>query len=126
MRIVITGATGFIGRALSKNLAEDHDVIALTRNMPKAKHILGDKIKTAIWNIERLDGWEKILNGCNVIINLAGANLAAGRWNKKFKENILLSRINSNAILLEGLKKIKYKPEAFVLSSGFLSHLIPG
>jgi NAD(P)-dependent dehydrogenase (short-subunit alcohol dehydrogenase family) len=45
MRVVITGATGFIGRALCKELHKDNEVIALSRNPDGARKAIGDRIK---------------------------------------------------------------------------------
>lgn len=115
MKIAVTGATGFIGTALCNELAKDHNVTALTRKPQKASF---DKPVDIIkWNPDSLDGWEKYLQGCDAIVNLAGTNVAAGRWTKKLKDSILNSRINSSKILLEAIKKTHTKPKTFIIAS---------
>ncbi|UCE99410.1 MAG: TIGR01777 family oxidoreductase [Planctomycetota bacterium] len=117
MKIVITGATGFIGRALCNKLAKEHNVIALTRRLEKASIIFQTPVDIIKWNPEVMDGWEKYLEGSDTVLNLAGANLAAGRWTKDLKAEIVNSRINSSGILLQAIKKTQAKPKTFIIAS---------
>ena len=117
MRIVVTGATGFIGRALCNELAKEHNVIALTRRPGKGAGLFERTVDVIKWNAERLDGWERHLEGADAIVNLAGSNLASGRWSEKFKGEILNSRVNSARTLLEAVKETEVKPRAFIIAS---------
>jgi len=56
MKIVITGTTGFIGRALCNKLAKEHNVIALTRRPEKASALLDKAVEIIKWNPNMLDG----------------------------------------------------------------------
>jgi len=117
MKIAVTGATGFIGRALCSELCKEHNVIALTRRPEKEADVFERKVDVIKWNAERMDGWEKSLEGTDAIVNLAGSNLASGRWSEKFKGDILSSRVNSARTLLEAVKKTKAKPRTFIIAS---------
>lgn len=113
MKIVIAGATGFIGKALCDSLVQQHQVIALTRNIEKAAVILPKEIEILAFN----ENWQKKIRGCDAIINLSGANIAQGQWTKKQKTKILNSRTNSTNILIESARKMEPKPKVMVLAS---------
>ncbi len=113
MKIVIAGATGFIGKALCDSLVVQHQVIALTRNIRKAAVILPKEMEILTWN----ENWRKKIQGCDAIINLSGASVAQGRWTKKLKSKILNSRINSTNALIESAKKLEPKPRVMILAS---------
>ena len=117
MKIVVTGATGFIGRALCNELAKEHNVIALTRRPEKASVLFGKPVDIVKWNPNALDGWEKSLDGSDAIVNLAGTNLASGRWTKKLKAEILNSRIKTSKALIQAVKHSKTKPKAILTAS---------
>ena len=117
MNVVVTGASGFIGRALCQKLIKEHNVIALTRRPEEASALLGKSVEIIKWNPNILDGWEKCLENSDAIINLAGANLALGRWTKKLKADILNSRINASRILIQAIKKSQVKTKVVVTAS---------
>jgi hypothetical protein len=115
MKLIVTGATGFIGTALCNELAKEHNVIALTRNPHKAS--FKRPVEILKWNPNALDGWENCLENSDAVVNLAGTNIASGRWTKKLKAKILNSRINSSKILLQAIKKTNQKPKTFIIAS---------
>ena len=117
MIIVITGATGFIGRALCNELAKEHNVIALTRRPEKASVLFKRPVDIIKWNPKGMDGWEKCLDGSDAIVNLAGTNLASGRWSKNFKAEILDSRIQASNVLIQAIESSKVKPKAIITAS---------
>ena len=117
MRIVVTGATGFIGRSLCNELAKEHDVIAFTRRPEKASVLFERPVDIVKWNPNALEGWEKSLDGSDAIVNLAGTNLASGRWSKSFKAKILDSRIQASRVLIQAIESSKAKPKAIITAS---------
>jgi uncharacterized protein len=84
MRVLISGASGLIGRALTGALAARGDEpVALVRRAPAQGEVQ--------WNpAEQLDP-EK-LAGCDAVVHLAGKNIA-GRWTEKFKQEVRDSRV---------------------------------
>jgi uncharacterized protein (TIGR01777 family) len=109
---VISGATGFIGRAISKFLSDKgYPVYGLSRNRDK-------KTGFVRWNPQKLDGWEDVMTKAGVIINLAGHSIGNSRWTKKTKNRILHSRIRSTNILIEALRKTNSRPDLFIQISG--------
>jgi uncharacterized protein (TIGR01777 family) len=110
-RIVLTGATGFIGSHLVRALAEcGEDVRVLTRS-PRAG--TNDIHYTPT---ERGD-WYRELDGADVVIHLAGERVVGGRWTESMRARILSSRIDSTACLVEAMTEAKRKPSVFVCAS---------
>jgi uncharacterized protein (TIGR01777 family) len=117
MKILVTGATGFIGQALCNELTKSFNVIALTRNQQKAKSIFGDSVEIVSWDGKRGGNWQNSIDGCDAIVNLAGANVASGKWTIKRKEDILHSRLDTIRMLAEAINKSEIKPKVFIQSS---------
>ncbi|WP_417915421.1 TIGR01777 family oxidoreductase [Candidatus Electronema sp. JM] len=109
MNILITGASGLIGRELSRTLAEHgHNIFALRR---KSWQI------PPYWDIER--GIIE-LGSCgppDAVINLAGENIAAGRWTAERKQRMLRSRIASTRLLTEFFAQAEQKPKVLISAS---------
>ncbi|MHC4155169.1 MAG: TIGR01777 family oxidoreductase [Planctomycetota bacterium] len=117
MRVIITGATGFIGTALCRELHKDHEIIALSRNTDKAKQALGTMAKVVRWNAKTPDGWERTLDGASAVVNLAGENIASGRWNKSKKSKILRSRLDATQAIVKAIKQTEHKPNLVIQGS---------
>jgi len=117
-RVLITGATGFIGRALAGELASGgYDVAALTRNVAKSAGIFGKGVQSVFWDGRTADGWASLADGAHAIINLAGDNLAEGRWTGAKKNRILKSRLDAGAAVVEAVRGARLKPEVVVQAS---------
>ncbi|MBW8041134.1 MAG: NAD-dependent epimerase/dehydratase family protein [Planctomycetes bacterium] len=85
-RILITGATGFIGTPLSRRLADaGFEVIALSRRPDKAKGLFDGNVRVVQWDAASDLGWADLADGAFAIVNLAGENVGTGRWTKKKK-----------------------------------------
>ena len=80
MRGLITGGTGLIGRALAADfVGHGHDVVVLSRDPQKAASLpIGARIER--WDALTANGWGSLVDGADVVINLAGENIAVGRW----------------------------------------------
>jgi len=122
MRVLITGGTGLIGRALSEELVKaNHEIILLTRN-PDPVQGLPAGVKAARWDGKTAQGWGGLADGAYAIINLAGENLAGKswfsiRWTKSRKESIILSRLNAGQAVVEAVKAARIKPQVVVQAS---------
>lgn len=117
MKVVITGATGFIGKALCSELVKEHRVITLTRRPEKACDVLDESVDVVQWDAKTLSDWVKHIEGSDVIVNLAGANVASERWTGKRKEEIVASRINATNALVNALRDSTVKPKAVIQAS---------
>lgn len=118
MKIIITGATGFIGRELCKRLCERKDqVTVFTRDIQIAKYKLPFIRKFVEWDYNSPGKWEKKISGADCVIHLAGANLFGHRWSKNYKDLILSSRKTSTQNLVKAINGAEKKPSVFICSS---------
>jgi len=107
MNILMTGATGFIGRHLLRRLQRDqHSIKLLSRNAARAGQMLG--VPAWDWDYATQEVPAEALQDCQVIIHLMGENLGEGRWTPDRKREIYESRIISTRKLVaaapEGLQ----------------------
>jgi len=117
-KIIITGATGLIGRKLSRKLIKRGDELTIfTQNLINAEKKLPGVKKFIRWNYNKPGEWKQELNGVDVVVHLAGANLGAKRWNKKYKKLAYESRILSTKNLVEAIAAVDKKPYTFICSS---------
>jgi len=86
MRILITGATGLIGKALVQRWQHQHQLICLSRDIVKAQRQSDPAVH---WtdNLASVD-----FNQLDIVVNLAGEPIAAKRWTVQQKERICQSR----------------------------------
>jgi uncharacterized protein (TIGR01777 family) len=123
MRILITGGSGFIGSALSANLAAGgHEVILLTRNPDKAGAGLPPGVRAARWDGRTAEGWGQLADGAGAIVNLAGESIAGanpivGRWTAARKQAIRESRVNAGRAVVEAIRAASQKPAVLVQAS---------
>jgi uncharacterized protein (TIGR01777 family) len=117
MRVIITGGTGLIGRALAQSLVTDgHEVIVLTRN-PNRSSGLPTAVKLVGWNGESANGWSQFADSADAIVNLAGEGIADGRWSEERKRSIYLSRVNAGKAVMEAIEAATIKPKVLIQSS---------
>ena len=117
MRVVITGATGFIGKALCEALHRDYEIIALSRDARRAATSVGDWAEVVEWDGRTTGSWLKHADGAFAIINLVGENVASGRWNESKKADILHSRLDSSRAVIDAIKQVKTKPTVVIQAS---------
>jgi uncharacterized protein (TIGR01777 family) len=117
MKVVITGATGFVGKVIvQKLLASGDEVIVLTRNVARAAMTLGSSCKYYQWNDTETLPPVEALEGADGVINLMGETIAE-RWTDEHKKQIYDSRIHGTRKLVEVIETLTVKPKAFVSTS---------
>ena len=115
MKVILSGGTGFIGRALTWRLADRKDqVILLTRNS-SAPGQAG--VKREVWDAQTVGPWAESLEGADAVINFAGEPIANKRWSAAQKERILNSRVQSTRAIIEAISKRGKKPAVLVNAS---------
>ena len=118
MKVVISGGTGLIGKALAEDLAgASHEVVILTRG-DVSRFTEGQGIRFQSWDGVSAGDWIKEINDADAVVNLAGENLSAGRWTKQQKQQIINSRVNAGRALTEAIQKTAKKPSVFIQASG--------
>lgn len=112
MNVLITGATGFLGRRASELLSQaGHTLLALSRDPGAAQQ--------RIPSLSRAFSWEargEALKSCEAVIHLAGETVA-GRWTEAKKRAIRDSRVLGTRDLVEALVKLDVRPKVFISAS---------
>lgn len=118
-KIIITGATGLIGKKLSDELHESgYHIIVFSRDGKRAKDILKKDYEYIDWDYRKPDKWSDKISESDAVIHLAGINLFAKRWNDEFKKEIITSRRDTTKSLADTIKISSIKPKVFVSASG--------
>lgn len=118
-RILITGGSGNLGRALSASLLKKgYEVCHLSRSEGK-----NPDIATFIWDVNACTIDERCIEGVDTIIHLAGAGIADSRWTDKRKVEIIKSRTDSIALIYALLKRLPHTIKTVISASasGFYS-----
>lgn len=99
MKILIAGASGFIGKELTRSLCQSHQITVLGRDLQRLTKIFTPPVQSIAWNdLAKLDA-----NQFDIIINLCGSNIGAKRWNATVKEELIKSRTVTNQQLIDWL-----------------------
>ena len=116
MKILITGATGLIGRELVKQCnADGISVHYFTTRKSKIEN--RSKYRGFYWNPIENDIDVAAFEGVSAIINLAGANIGK-RWTKSYKTEILESRTIPADLIFKTLQKLDHSISHFISASG--------
>lgn len=116
MKLVIAGATGFIGSTLVQQLWQDfHSLVLLSRNPAREKS--RNNVNHLLWQPGRGGDWEQSVDGADGVINLAGEPIAGKRWNARQKQKLRTSRIETTQALVGAIAKAKVKPKVFLSAS---------
>lgn len=113
MKILITGASGFIGGHLIAALSRQrHEVVRLT-------HGPADPADPRLfsWDINAGTLDERALQGVDAVIHLAGESIAGARWSEAQKQKIRDSRVLGTRLLLAKIAAQPTKPKAFLAAS---------
>ena len=99
MKIIVAGGTGFIGHALVEELArQGHEVVVLSR---RSGHASQSSVRFVEWDARSDGPWHAEVATADVVINLAGAPIADGRWTDARKRLLVESRVLSTRLLVD-------------------------
>ncbi len=125
MRVIILGGTGLAGRALAASYASDgNEVIVLARH-PSAHPSPHPSIHAVRWDGRSTIGWGQLVDGADVIVNLAGETIGGThlgqvffqRWNTEKKRRILESRTDAGRALMQAIEAAAHKPATLLQMS---------
>ncbi|MFY9571527.1 MAG: TIGR01777 family oxidoreductase [Blastocatellia bacterium] len=123
MRILVTGATGLIGRSLCASLsAQGHQVVALSRSPETARGLAAVEVHK--WEPQSGPPPLEAARCVEAVVHLAGEPIVARRWSENQKKRIKDSRVLTTRNLVEGLRAFNCAPAVLVSSSavGFYGH----
>jgi uncharacterized protein (TIGR01777 family) len=118
-RILVTGATGFVGRPLvAALLARGDQVVVLTRNPERAASL--GKVEAIQAEIETAGPWQDAIAGCDAVVHLAGESVGERRWSAIVKQAIRDSRVEGTARIVDAIAAApaERRPRVLVSSSG--------
>ena len=111
MRVVIAGASGFLGTHLTQHLrAHGHEVTALVRRSPQSEH-------ESQWDPAAGSVDVAVIGRANAVVNLAGASIAANPHSKKHADEVLESRVSTTSVLAGAIAAAE-RPPAFLAGNG--------
>lgn len=131
MKIVMTGATGFIGPPLCAELVGGgHQVTVLARDTARAQAALGKQVRSLAWEEKVGEGktsdtaapapaadWKQAVAEADAVINLAGASVAGQKWTPEYKAQILSSRVETTRKLVQAMRDSPRRPSVFLSAS---------
>lgn len=113
MKVLIAGASGFLGHALREELiAHRHLVHTLVRRSPQAPNEIE-------WHPEHADLDPDRLRGFGAVIGLSGAGIGDKRWNQAYRQTLVESRTGPTEVLAKAMAALPnaQRPETFINAS---------
>lgn len=111
MRVVIAGATGFLGTHLSEHLrVHGHEVTALVRSEPTSAH-------QSHWDPSTGCVDADLVARADAVVNLAGASLVGNPHSKKWADRVMESRVSTTGLLARTIATAE-RPPAFLAGNG--------
>lgn len=111
MRVLIAGASGFIGTALIERLAADgHDIVRLVRRRAQGPDEASWSPAAGIIDFS-------VMDRIDAVVNLSGASLARLPWTKSYRGEIVDSRVTATRTLADAMRKARRPPQVFLSAS---------
>jgi NAD dependent epimerase/dehydratase family enzyme/ligand-binding SRPBCC domain-containing protein len=108
MRVLLTGATGLIGRALIKRLYLDgHEIVVLSRNPEHAREACVFPVQAYAWNATLEIPPLEAFAGVDAVVHLAGESIGEHRWTAEQKKKLYDSRILGTRNLIQAMQQVK-------------------
>ena len=117
-RVIVTGATGLIGKEVCKELiARGYEVVVFSRNAESARANVPGAAEYVAWTPSESGPWAAHLDGAWGVISLAGASIGGRRWNEEYKRQIRDTRVAGTRGLVKAMAAAQEKPKVFVSGS---------
>jgi uncharacterized protein (TIGR01777 family) len=115
-RVVLAGGSGLIGSALARRWRDaGREVVILSRSpAPRA----AERVREIGWDGRTRGDWAREIDGAELVVNLAGANLAGARWTPARKRLLRDSRLEPTRALVAAIRAASAPPAAYLQASG--------
>jgi len=111
MRVLVSGASGFIGTEVCRQLeADGHSVLSLVRRTPRTA-------TEYEWSPAEQTLNQQAIESADAVINLAGATTGRLPWTNGYKKEILYSRVNGTRTIAEAIARAEHPPAVFLSGS---------
>lgn len=118
MKIVIFGATGFIGKKLFTALdTSGFNLTVLSRDVDRAREVLGEHAAFCQWDGKDEEVLSHIFKDVYAVINLAGENIAGKHWTEARKKRIITSRTHPASAIVHAINHAETKPHVYIQAS---------
>ena len=115
MKLLLTGATGFIGQALTQQLVDaGHQVTAWVREPTRARRMLDSRVALLQGPVADLSG---TLAQVDAVVNLAGAPIVGHRWTRSYKATLRSSRVALTEQLVDAMGSCAGAPPSLINAS---------
>ena len=113
MRIVLAGASGFLGGLLRQRLGTTHELVLLTRR-PRGT----GGVTEVAWHPDGTAGpWAHAIDGADAVVNLAGEPLVGQRWSPSRKAALVASRLEPTRSLVAAIDQASARPRVLISAS---------
>lgn len=123
MHILITGATGMVGRHLVPLLRGQGFAVSTLTSSHSKQNV---KQNVFFWDPEREIFPRELTLAPDIVIHLAGANLSSQRWSDTYKQEIVKSRVETSGFLLQQMLNKGWLPKKYISASGTDYYPNPG
>lgn len=129
MKVLITGGSGLIGRALAESLGADGHTVAILSRTPERVRGLPARVSAAAWDGVTAAGWQQHAESADAIVNLAGASIKGqgflpSSWTQRRKQLILQSRVDAGRAVVDAIRQSAAKPK-FLLQASAVGYYGP-
>lgn len=115
-KVILAGGSGLIGRALAAELVRaGAEVVVLTRS--DNDRGLPPGARAVRWDGRSATGWARECEGAEAVVNLAGENVADGRWTAERKRRLESSRVEPTRAIVEAVRSARVPPRALLQGS---------
>ena len=111
MRVLVAGASGFIGTAVTSRLVDEgHEVVRLVRRRAHADDEVSWSPASGIVDFT-------VMDRVDAVLNLSGASLTRLPWSRRYRDEIMESRVAATRTLADAMRKAASPPEVFLSGS---------
>ncbi|HEY0782647.1 MAG TPA: TIGR01777 family oxidoreductase [Thermoanaerobaculia bacterium] len=124
MRVLITGGSGLIGRAVARDLRAAGGEVGVLSREPQRALGLPAGARAERWDGRTAEGWSGLLGRDSALVHLAGEGVAEGRWTEERKRRIRASRVDSSRAVLQAIQQAPEPPRVLLQASatGYYGH----